>query len=142
VRDLRLDGAVLFVGYLRRDGELQDCYAAADLFVFASRTETQGLVLLEALALGVPVVALPTLGTREIVLPQRGAWPAPDDPAGFAGVVAELIRDTDRRARMRQAGPPFAAEWDTSATARRLAAVYEELRSTRSPAPAAALSPA
>jgi len=119
--------AVQFVGYLRRDGELQDCYAAGDLFVFASRTETQGLVLLEALALGVPVVALAVLGTREIVLPGRGACVAPDDPAGFAAVVSSLMHDPDARARMARAGPAFAAEWDTDVTARGLIAVYEAL---------------
>ena len=113
VRELGLADAVQFVGYLRRDGELQDCYAAGDLFVFASRTETQGLVLLEALALGVPVVALAVLGTREIVLPGRGACVAPDDPAGFAAVVSSLMHDPDARARMARAGPVFAAEWDT-----------------------------
>jgi hypothetical protein len=141
-RDLGIADAVLFVGYLRRDGELQDCYAVGDVFVFASRTETQGLVLLEALALGVPVVALATLGTREIVLPQRGACPAPGDPAGFAAVVAELIRDPERRARMREAGPVFAAEWDTGVTARRLIAVYEDLRSSLSSSPGAISAPA
>ena len=95
---------MLFVGYLSRDGELQDCYAAGDVFVFASRTETQGLVLLEALALGVPVVALPTLGTREIVLPQRGACPAPDEPVGFAVVVAGLMRCARRSHRRLHCG--------------------------------------
>ena len=139
-RDLGIADAVLFVGYLSRDGELQDCYAAGDVFVFASRTETQGLVLLEALALGVPVVALPTLGTREIVLPRRGTCPAPDDPAGFAAVVAGLMRDPERRARMREDGPVFAAEWDTGVSARRLIAVYEDLRSSWSNSPAAAIS--
>jgi len=127
VRELGLADAVQFVGYLRRDGELQDCYAAGDLFVFASRTETQGLVLLEALALGVPVVALAVLGTREIVLPGRGACVAPDDPAGFAAVVSSLMHDPDARARMARAGPAFAAEWDTDVTARGLIAVYEAL---------------
>jgi glycosyltransferase involved in cell wall biosynthesis len=126
-RELGVLEAVLFVGYLRRDGELQDCYAAGDLFVFASRTETQGLVLLEALALGVPVVALAALGTREIVLPGRGACAAPDDVAGFAALVAELMRDPDRRRRMAQDGPAFAAEWDTRAIARRLLGLYESL---------------
>jgi 1,2-diacylglycerol 3-alpha-glucosyltransferase len=126
-RELGVEDATLFVGYLRRDGELQDCYAAGDLFVFASRTETQGLVLLEALALGVPVVALAELGTREIVLPQRGACAAPDDPAGFATVVADLMRDPARRARMAEAGAPFAAEWDTRTVARRLVELYESL---------------
>src|SRR5438270_2197521 len=48
---------VHFAGYLERDSALLDCYAAADVFVFASRTETQGLVLLEAMAQGTPVVS-------------------------------------------------------------------------------------
>jgi 1,2-diacylglycerol 3-alpha-glucosyltransferase len=126
-RELGVEDATLFVGYLRRDGELQDCYAAGDLFVFASRTETQGLVLLEALALGVPVVALAKLGTREIILPGRGAAAAPDDPASFASVVAGLMRDPARRARMAEAGPAFAAEWDTRAVARRLIDLYASL---------------
>ena len=46
---------------------LLDCYRAADVFVFASRTETQGLVLLESLALGVPVVSTAVLGTKEVL---------------------------------------------------------------------------
>ena len=52
VRQLGLLDAVRFIGYLDRQQALPDCYAAADVFVFASRTETQGLVLLEAMAAG------------------------------------------------------------------------------------------
>ena len=63
----------LFVGYLDRRGALLDCYRAADVFVFASRTETQGLVLLESLALGVPVVSTAVLGTKEVLRNAAGA---------------------------------------------------------------------
>lgn|GEM_PF-3174869 len=62
--ELGLHEQLLFVGYLNRDGDLEDCYRAGDGFVFASRTETQGLVLLEAMALGVPVVSTAVMGTR------------------------------------------------------------------------------
>ena len=62
-----LQDNVLFVGYLDRRGALLDCYRAADVFVFASRTETQGLVLLESLALGLPVVSTAVLGTKEVL---------------------------------------------------------------------------
>ncbi|HVS03788.1 MAG TPA: glycosyltransferase, partial [Thermoanaerobaculia bacterium] len=55
-REMGVGANTLFVGYLDRRRELLDCYRAADAFLFASRTETQGLVLLEAMALGVPVV--------------------------------------------------------------------------------------
>jgi glycosyltransferase involved in cell wall biosynthesis len=119
---------VMFVGYLDRQGPLQDCYRAGDLFVFASRSETQGLVLLEALALGVPVVALAELGTREIILPQRGAVAAPDDVAGFAAVTADLLRDRLRRERMAGEGREFAQGWAADACARRLREIYATAR--------------
>ena len=52
VESLQLTANVRFVGYLSRERELPDCYSAGDLFVFSSKTETQGLVLLEAMAFG------------------------------------------------------------------------------------------
>ena len=72
VERLGLTPAVHFVGYLDRRNSLLDCYRAGDAFVFASRTETQGLVLLEAMALGVPVVSTAVMGTRDILAPGRG----------------------------------------------------------------------
>jgi len=56
----------LFIG--KREGEeLARCYAAADVFVFPSRTDTFGLVLLEALAAGVPVAAYPVAGPIDVI---------------------------------------------------------------------------
>jgi glycosyltransferase involved in cell wall biosynthesis len=70
--ELGLGADVTFVGYLDRERGLGDCYAAADVFVFASRTETQGLVLLEALAQGRPVVSTAHLGTASMLRRARG----------------------------------------------------------------------
>lgn len=56
----------VFLG-LRTGQDLADIYASADVFVFPSRTDTYGLVLLEALAAGVPVAAFPVTGPREIL---------------------------------------------------------------------------
>ncbi len=52
---------------VRKGQALVDTYHAMDLFVFASQTETQGLVLAEAMAAGVPVIAVDAPGTRELV---------------------------------------------------------------------------
>jgi 1,2-diacylglycerol 3-alpha-glucosyltransferase len=127
VAELGLGNHVRFVGYLDRQHELPDCYAAADVFVFASRTETQGLVLLEAMAAGLPVFALAHLGTRNIVEPERGAVVAPDHAEAFGRGLAELAGDKPRLARMSHAARQFAQEWSAPERARQLAALYRHL---------------
>ena len=113
-----------FVGYLSRERELLDCYRAGDLFVFSSKTETQGLVLLEAMALGMPVVSTAHMGTADIVNPQRGAQAAPDDEAEFANIVLRLLDDPSRRAAMSVEARAYAATWSAGAMADRLAGLY------------------
>lgn len=131
---LGLDSAVHFVGYLDRKGELPDCYAAADAFVFASRTETQGLVLLEAMAVGLPVISTAVMGTRDIVGPRRGAL-VPDDEVGvFAGEIVRLIQDPELRAALSIQARDYAREWHADALARRMAALYAQVTA---PGPAA-----
>jgi glycosyltransferase involved in cell wall biosynthesis len=115
---------VRFLGYLDRHSELHDCYRAADVFVFASRTETQGLVLLEAMALGTPVVALAEMGTRDILEPQRGCRIAPDDIAGFARVVGDLLADPAALRNLGEQARDYARSWGADEMARRLARVY------------------
>lgn len=124
---LRLEDHVRFVGYLPRDGGLRDCYAAADIFTFASQTETQGLVLLEAMAIGLPVLAIPALGAAEIIAPCRGALPAADTPAAFAAQLVELLDRPGTLSEMGDAGIEFAREWDAATQGARLAALYRDL---------------
>lgn len=70
---------VLFAG--KRTGEdLAQCYASADVFVFPSRTDTFGMVLLEAMASGLPVAALPVTGPIDIVTP------------GVTGILSDDLR--------------------------------------------------
>lgn len=124
VRSLGIEQRVRFVGYLSRERELLDCYRAGDLFVFSSKTETQGLVLLESMALGVPVVSTAHMGTADIVNPQRGAHVAPDDEEKFAGIVVQLLDDPQRRAAMSAEARAHAATWSAASMADRLAALY------------------
>jgi glycosyltransferase involved in cell wall biosynthesis len=125
--ELGLADAVRFVGYLDRATRLLDCYRAADAFVFASRTETQGLVLLEAMALGVPVVSTAVMGTRDIVGPERGALVAADDEHDFASKVIALLRDPQLRARLSAEGRAYAGTWGAAPLAERLEAFYRRV---------------
>ena len=122
-----LSEQVNFVGYLDRKSDLRDCYAAADTFVFASRTETQGLVLLEAMAQGVPVVGLAAMGTRDIIMPQRGAVAAPDDVGGFAACLVDLLSEPVRRAKLSANAREFALEWSALERAREVTNLYQSL---------------
>jgi glycosyltransferase involved in cell wall biosynthesis len=125
VQRMGLDQQVMFVGYLDRETELLDCYRAANVFIFASRTETQGLVLLEAMALGVPVVSTAVMGTIDIVSPQKGAIEAKEDVADFAGKVSRVLSDPGLQASLSEAGLEFAKTWGAPATAQRLLEIYQ-----------------
>ncbi len=118
---------ILFLGNLDRNSALLDCYRAADVFVFASPTETQGLVLIEAMALGVPIVSTAVMGTATVLRDARGACIAPEDVPRFADSVGRLLEQPDRRAGMAAAGPDDARAWSADTMTERLLEVYTVL---------------
>jgi 1,2-diacylglycerol 3-alpha-glucosyltransferase len=118
---------VLFVGYLDRRRGLLDCYAAANVFVFASRTETQGLVLLESMALGTPVISTAVLGTREVLDGARGVIAVRENLTEFSAAVTGLLRDPGRQAAMGAEARGCAAQWSSRAMAERLTQLYAGL---------------
>lgn len=125
-----LAGNVRFVGYLERGRELPACYCAADAFVFASKTETQGLVLLEAMALGVPVVALAEMGTRDVLKDGAGCRVAPDDATGFARTLLPLLADRAAARTLGAAGRVYAAGWSETAMQCEILKLYRSLVSS------------
>jgi len=127
VASLGLAPHVHFAGYLDRDTALLDCYAAADVFVFASRTETQGLVLLEAMAQGAPVVSTAELGTRSILVPGSGALVVPEEQDAFAAAVVRVLGDRQLREELSQRGRAYARSWSSAAMAGRLTELYGTL---------------
>ena len=136
VAHLGLEAQVHFAGYLERDSALLDCYAAADVFVFASRTETQGLVLLEAMAQGAPLVSTAELGTRSILVPGCGALIVPEQQEAFAAAVVRVLTEAGLREELAARGRAYARNWSSAAMARRLAELYGELRTAHSRRPA------
>lgn len=127
VVQLGIAGDVFFLGYLDRKQELPRCYVAADLFVFASLTETQGLVLLEAMAAGLPVLGIPAMGAADILNPQRGAVCAPNEVRGFGQRMAELLADPAQLAKLSTEGREFAQTWGAPERARQLAHLYRQI---------------
>lgn len=116
-----------FLGYLDRDGPLKDCYRAGDFFIFASNTETQGLVLLESMALGVPVVSTAVMGTKEVLVEGRGCLIAEEDEQDFADKCVRLLGDPELRAALGRAAVAYAATWAAPALAGRLLDFYQQI---------------
>jgi len=127
VAQLGMEKDVFFLGYLDRQQELPLCYAAADLFVFPSVTETQGLVLLEAMAAGLPVLGIPAMGAADILGPQQGAVCAPHEKRGFGQLMAELLGNPERLAKLTTEGREFAQTWGAPERARQLAHLYRQI---------------
>ncbi len=95
---------------------------AAELVVVPSRAEPFGLVALEALAAGRPLLVTDAGGLREVVPPEVPRVP-PADPPALAAALAALLADGPRRARLAALGPPHAARFTWAAAARRTAAI-------------------
>jgi len=134
---LGLAEQVRFIGYLNRDGSLEDFYAAGDAFVFASRTETQGLVLLESKALGTPVVSTAVMGTLEVLRPGEGCLIAEDDEADFASHCVRLLTDSALRDALSLKAVRYAADWSATAMARRMLELYEQVTGVSAQLPVA-----
>lgn len=125
---LGIENSVQFIGYLDRNTELNACYQSADVFVFASKSETQGLVLLEAMAQATPVVAIAELGTASILVEGQGARIAVDDVVDFAEKVHSVITQPKVRNQLGKAGRAYALSvWTASAKAQAMVDFYQHL---------------
>src|SRR5437879_2790574 len=124
VRHLGLAGDVIFTGFVP-DVDLPKYYAAADAFAIASKFETQGLVVLEALASGRPVAradsrALPAPGHAGV----NGALFEPNDVRGCAAAILRCLHEPDG---MREAARETALRYSVERCTRRLERVYDRL---------------
>lgn len=129
-KELSLQDNIQFIGYLDRNTELNACYKAADVFVFSSKSETQGLVLLEAMAQGVPVVAIAELGTKSILIEGEGAMIAPEDEAAFADIVHGLLKNANKCAELGESARNYAgARWTSARQAERMVKFYKAVLS-------------
>jgi 1,2-diacylglycerol 3-alpha-glucosyltransferase len=128
VSDLSIQKNVQFLGYLDRNTELNACYQAADIFVFSSKSETQGLVLLEAMAQATPVVAIAELGTASVLVEGQGARIAIEDELDFSSKLHALLINHEERIALGKQGRQYALElWSSEVQAEKMLRLYAEL---------------
>ncbi|HHP7235093.1 MAG TPA: glycosyltransferase [Desulfobacterales bacterium] len=125
-RERQIEDRLLLAG--EQTGQaLADAYQAMDLFVFASQSETQGMVLAEAMAAGKPVVALNASGSREVVSDRVNGrlLPADADEKTFAEAIAEFFDAPEQAAKWVEAAGKTAREFSRKNCAWKLTDVYQ-----------------
>jgi glycosyltransferase involved in cell wall biosynthesis len=121
---LGISSQVLFIGPVEHE-DIPNFAAAADLFLFPSSTETQGLVLIESMAAGTPVVAVTSPSSQD-VLEQGGGILVDPDPDLFAATVVDLLSDPDRLYNLRSQARMAASRYDLETATRSLIQVYQQ----------------
>ena len=126
-RELQLKN-VRFYG--RADGaELRDLYLNADIFVLPSEREGMPLVLLEAMAMGLPIVATDISGSRDLVVHgENGLLVPPDDPSALRKALLSIISHQDEYQRMSEMSRWFASQYSWQTIGAELERVYAQAR--------------
>lgn len=120
-----IEDEIIWTGFISGQDWL-DCYGAADLFLFPSVTETQGLVVIEALAAGVPVVSVQAMGPASTMKGEKGCLWAEPQAADFADKAQRLLHDDVLYERKKREAKTLAAEFSIEHRTAQLLAVYEE----------------
>ena len=121
---------IVFAGYRSRE-ELAYFYSVTDVFVFPSKTETQGLVTLEAMMAGVPVVAIGERGTLDVMKGDNGGFMVKEDVNEFSQRVLELLKDKELYAEKSQEAKKWASQWSLDTLTEKLVTYYEEALAIR-----------
>ena len=122
-----LQGRVHFLGLLDRD-RMRDAYAGAEVFAFASLTETQGLVLAEAMAVGLVPVAVAAPGSSDTIEDRVSGILTANDPEAIAAAIKGVLSDAEWRSRLQQGSRCRAEQFSIAVTTDRLCAIYDELQ--------------
>ncbi|MDI6704433.1 MAG: glycosyltransferase family 4 protein [bacterium] len=117
---------IIFTGSRERE-DIIKFYQAADLFIFSSLTETQGIILIESLAAGTPVVAVNASGTKDIITHGVTGYLTDLSVPSFVKRVIELLRDDRKREEFSKNAKVSARMFSSLTTGKRLIDLYQEL---------------
>ncbi|MBM2820524.1 MAG: hypothetical protein HW405_284 [Candidatus Berkelbacteria bacterium] len=126
VREWGLEKRFIFTGMLPKD-ETNRYFGAADIFVFSSITETQGIVITEAMAAGVPAVAVAIMGPSDIIINGQDGYLVPLKEDIFAAKINELLEDNELRTKMGKSAKVNALKYSQQKCAEKMLSIYEKL---------------
>ena len=129
-KDLGIAARVKITGTIPYE-EVPSYLKAADIFCFASVTETQGLVTMEAMAADLPIVAVAATGTSDIVEDNKDGLLTANDPAALAAALEKVIDDADLRQRLKESAQEKVQWFDMRRQAQRMLEVYAQAKEAK-----------
>jgi len=122
----KISQKVFFAGLISRQ-EIKNYYAAADIFVYGSKSETQGMVITEAMYMGLPIVAVNATGISSLVLNKGNGYLVSEDKREFSESVQKLIDDRELRQKFGETSKRIARMQFTSGiSAEKMLGVYRK----------------
>jgi glycosyltransferase involved in cell wall biosynthesis len=121
-----LDKYIILLGYVER-ALIKYWYALADILVFPSKTETQGLVSIESMYCGTPVVAIGAMGTKFVMNGDNGGFMVNDDLKDFSEKVNLLLEDKKLYAKKSAEAKKYSKNWTSKKSANELLKLYEDV---------------
>jgi hypothetical protein len=130
-KNMGLSGRISFLGYVDRK-DVKHAFTLADIFTFPSKTETQGLVTVESMICGTPVVAIGEMGTKNIMKGDNGGYMVSEDIDEFSGRVIDLFTDDRLYVYKAEEARSYSKRWTMKVMGDKMLEVYEDLLRERS----------
>jgi glycosyltransferase involved in cell wall biosynthesis len=125
-RKEKISEQVIFCGEVERE-EIKNYYVSSDIFVYASKSETQGMIITEAMYAGLPIVAVSATGINSLVLNRGNGFLVSEKEVEFEEAVWKLIKDKDVRDKFSEVSARLAREkFTASVCGEKLLKVYQE----------------
>ncbi len=126
-KENHLEDRIIFEGIVNKE-ELKNYYAAGDIFVYASKSETQGMIVSEAMYSGLPIVAINATGICDLVQNNVNGFLTTDNESEFASGLEKLIKDSEIRKKFSEESKKIAREnFTDQICAEKMLKVYEKI---------------
>jgi len=127
IKKLNLEEKIFLAGEVKKE-EVKNYYAASDIFVYASKSETQGMIISEAMYAGLPVVAVEATGVKDTVEHGINGFLVFEDKKEFQNALEKLIVDKELRQKFSDQGKRMAKEkYTAKVCAQNLLNLYEKV---------------
>ena len=122
----KISDKIIFCGEVERI-EIKNFYACADIFVYGSKSETQGMIITEAMYMSLPIVAVNATGINSLVLNNGNGFLVSENESEFSGAVLKLINNKELRKNFSEASKRIAElKFTASICAKKMLEVYRK----------------